>query len=165
MTLPPGYALRPAGVSDAQMLAHFRAAMFGDFGVEPEEGWDTFWTAYFQAALTDGRYWAVLAEHRSQTLQAQAVACAGLMFFPVVPVPSDPSGIRAHVQGVYTLPQHRGRGLGEVLTREVLREAQARGLRSANLNASVMGRGMYERLGFAEAKAPELRLNLSEATL
>lgn len=160
MILPPGYTLRPATVADAHVLAHFRTAMFGDFGVEPEEGQEAFWTAYFQAALTDGRYWAVLASE-----SAQVVACAGLMFFPVVPVPSDPSGIRAHVQGVYTLPGHRGRGLGEALTREVLREAQARGLKSANLNASVMGRGVYERLGFTEARAPELRLNLAEAAL
>lgn len=146
--------------TDARTLARFRAAVFSDFGVEPEEGWETFWTAYFQAALTDGRYWALLAED-----QTEAVACAGLMFFPVVPVPSDPSGIRAHLQGVYTVPEYRGRGLGETLARAVLTEAQRRGLKSANLNASVMGRGVYERLGFTESNWPEMRLNLGEAAL
>ena len=165
MTLPLGYTLRPAGVADAPVLARFRAAFLLDFGVPLEGGCEAFWTTYFRTALKDGRYWAVLAEFPSDVHDAQAVACAGLMFFPVVPVPSDPSGIRAHVQGVYTLPEHRGRGLGERLTREVLREAQARGLQSANLNASVMGRGVYERLGFTEAQWPEMRLNLAGAAL
>ena len=165
MTLPPSYTLRPATVADAPILARFRAAFLLDFGVPLEDAWEAFWTVYFRTALQDGRYWAVLAEHHSQTRKAQAVACAGLMFFPIVPVPSDPSGLRAHVQGVYTLPEHRGRGLGERLTRAVLKEAQARGLKSANLNASAMGRGVYERLGFMEAKAPEMRLNLAEAAL
>ncbi|WP_407540751.1 GNAT family N-acetyltransferase [Deinococcus radiomollis] len=160
MTLPAGYSIRPATRADAGTLAHFRAAMFGDFGIEPEEGWEAFWTEYFQQALDDGRYWAVLAVQ-----SAQAVACAGLMFLSVVPVPSDPSGIRAQVQGVYTLPGHRELGLGAALTHEVLREAQARGLKSATLNASEMGAGLYHRLGFTPAKAPELRLSLVGAVL
>ena len=157
MTLPAGFGVRPALPTDAGTLARFRAAMFNDFGVEPEEDWETFWTAYFQAALTDGRYWALLAEDRGVS-----VACAGLMLFPVVPVPSDVSGLRAHVQGVYTELEYRGRGLGETLTRAVLKEAQTRGLKSANLNASVMGRGVYERLGFTESNWPEMRLVLEQ---
>jgi GNAT superfamily N-acetyltransferase len=165
MTLTSGPILRPATPADAETLARFRAAMFTDMNVQPETGAEQFWTEYFQAALNDGRYFAVLAEHDSQIHGTQAVACAGLMFFPVVPVPSDPSGLRAHVQGVYTVPEHRVRGLAEALTRAVLREAVARGLKSANLNAAVLGRGIYERLGFTEAKAPEMRLNLAEVAL
>jgi ribosomal protein S18 acetylase RimI-like enzyme len=160
VTLPSAYTLRPATPADAATLASFRAAMFTDMDVQPEEGAEHLWCEYFQTALTDERYFAVLAES-----QTQAVACAGLMFFPVVPLPSDPSGLRAHVQGVYTVPDYRGRGLAEALTRAVLREAQVRGLRSANLNASVLGRGLYERLGFTEAKAPEMRLKLEGTAL
>ncbi len=160
-----GVGVRAATPADAGTLAQFRAAFLLDFGVPLEDGCEAFWTEYFQAALQDGRYWAVLAEFPSDIHDAQAVACAGLMFFPIVPVPSDPSGLRAHVQGVYTLPEYRGRGLGEMLTRAVLKEAQARGLKSANLNASALGRGIYERLGFSEAKAPEMRLNLAGAAL
>lgn len=52
-----------------------------------------------------------------------------------------------------------------MLTRAVLKEAQRRGYRAANLNASVSGRGIYERLGFVEAASPELRLNLAGAAL
>lgn len=160
MTLPAGYSLRPAAARDAPVLAELRALFLVDFGVEIEEGSEALWMTYFQAALTDGRYWAALAE-----ADGQVVACAGLMVHDMVPVPSDPSGQRAHVQGVYIRPEHRGRGLAEALTRAALREAQARGLRAANLNASDMGRTIYERLGFTLARSPEMRLNLVEAHL
>lgn len=151
--------MRTANAPDAPTLARFRAAMFSDMGAPLESGWEACWTAYFAAAVADGRYWSLLAE-----ADGVPVACAGLMFFPVVPVPSDPSGLRAHVQGVYTVPEHRGRGLGEALTRAVLVEAQRRGVKSANLNAAVMGRPMYQRMGFEAAKAPEMRLNLAAWT-
>lgn len=159
MSLPEGYTLRVATHKDAATLARFRAAMFSDMGAPLEDGWEACWTAYFEAAVADRRYWSVLAE-----ADGVPVACAGLMFFPVVPVPSDPSGLRAHVQGVYTMPEQRGRGLGAALTRAVLAEAQRRGVKSANLNAAVMGRPMYERMGFEEAKAPEMRLKLEAWT-
>ena len=152
-----GYTLRPALLKDALVLAHFRAGMFLDMQAPLEEGWEACWTAYFQQALVDGRYWAMLA-----TVGGRPVACAGLMVLPMVPLPSDPSGGRAHVQGVYTLPEYRGRGLAETLTRAVLKEAQGRGYKAANLTASAPGRGIYERLGFVEATSPELRLNLGQ---
>ncbi len=158
MTL--SYTLRPALPEDALVLARFRAGMFLDMQAPLEEGWEECWTAYFREALVDGRYWAMLA-----TVGGRPVACAGLMVLPMVPLPSDRSGGRAHVQGVYTLPEYRGRGLAEMLTRAVLKEAQRRGYRAANLNASVSGRGIYERLGFVEAASPELRLNLAGAAL
>lgn len=160
MSGPGGYVLRAALPEDALVLARFRAGMFLDLHASLEDGWEACWTVYFRQALADGRYWAMLA-----TVGGRPVACAGLMLLPMVPLPSDPSGRRAHVQGVYTLPEHRGRGLAEALTRAVLREAQRRGLRAANLNASPMGRGLYERLGFVEAQSPELRLKLEGVLL
>lgn len=160
MTLSTGYTIRPATPSDAAILAEFRAAMFTDMGAALENGAVPFWTTYFVVALTDGRYRALLAERAGEV-----AACAGLMVFPTVPTPGDPSGQRAHIQGVYTLPTHRGRGLAVELTRALLRVAQAQDIGSVNLNASVMGQGVYQRLGFVAAKAPELRLNLREACL
>ncbi|WP_189088730.1 GNAT family N-acetyltransferase [Deinococcus ruber] len=155
MSLPDGFTLRVATPDDAALLARFRAGMVTGFGVALEDGWEACWTAYFAEALTDGRYWALLAEQ-----DGAAVACAALMFLPVVPVPSDPGGVRAQVQGVYTVPEFRGRGLGEALTRKVLREAQRRGLKSATLNAAPLGQGIYARLGFEQVAAPEMRLKL-----
>jgi ribosomal protein S18 acetylase RimI-like enzyme len=56
------------------------------------------------------------------------------------------------VAGIYwisTLKQYRGRGLGEALTAHAIRAGQARGCNTAALRASVMGRPIYERMGFS----------------
>lgn len=56
------------------------------------------------------------------------------------------AGIYAVVSGV----DDRRRGYGEAITRRVLHEARAGGLRIATLQASSAGRGVYERIGFRE---------------
>ena len=55
------------------------------------------------------------------------------------------------VAGVYwvsTLEPYRGRGIGTALTVAALLEARERGLRIGTLQASKLGRGVYERMGF-----------------
>ena len=49
---------------------------------------------------------------------------------------------------VATAPQARGRGLAAALLRHALRGARERGCTSVSLEASAMGRPVYERLGY-----------------
>jgi len=57
------------------------------------------------------------------------------------------SGI-AGVYWVATLPEFRGRGLGEAITWAAVAGGAADGCRVASLQASDMGRPVYERMGF-----------------
>jgi ribosomal protein S18 acetylase RimI-like enzyme len=50
---------------------------------------------------------------------------------------------------VATLEGHRGRGYGAAITALAVRDGFARGARTAWLNSTPMGLGVYERLGFA----------------
>lgn len=54
----------------------------------------------------------------------------------------------AGVFQVGTLEQHRGKGLGNVMTGHVIKAAAARGARIAFLQASPMGLPVYEKMGF-----------------
>jgi len=54
---------------------------------------------------------------------------------------------------VATLPEHRGKRLASRLLGEALAEARERGLETTTLQASMLGRGVYERLGY-ELVAP-----------
>lgn len=68
------------------------------------------------------------------------VACSSMFY----------AGGRAFVTNIGTVPDARGRGLGTVATRATLDDARGRGHRTASLAASLMGRGLYARLGFVE---------------
>lgn len=53
------------------------------------------------------------------------------------------------ISWVATLPEHRGGGLASRLLGAALGEARARGLRTSTLQSSMLGRGVYERLGYS----------------
>jgi GNAT superfamily N-acetyltransferase len=54
----------------------------------------------------------------------------------------------AGIDWVGTVPEHRGHGFGEAVTWAAIREGFRRGGTFANLQASPMGRPIYERMGF-----------------
>jgi GNAT superfamily N-acetyltransferase len=67
------------------------------------------------------------------------------------PVASCTAHLGAGVVGLYdvaTMPQTRGRGIGAAITVEALVGARTEGFRAGILQATVMGRPIYERLGF-----------------
>lgn len=69
------------------------------------------------------------------------------------PVASSLGFVERGVVGVYnvgTLAPHRGKGIGAAMTRAAVAWGKARGAESAVLQASEMGRRVYERMGFAE---------------
>ena len=61
------------------------------------------------------------------------------------------SGDTAGVFQVATLEQHRGKGLGNVLTGHAIKGAMERGARISYLQASALGFPVYERMGFKTA--------------
>ncbi len=58
------------------------------------------------------------------------------------------SGDTAGVFQVGTLEQHRGKGLGNVLTGHAIKAAAERGARISYLQASALGQPVYESMGF-----------------
>lgn len=79
-------------------------------------------------------------------------------------VPSQPRPGAAHlpyfpyVLSMYTEPAARGRGVASRVVRELIAWSTERGYPRVTLHASVMGRGVYTRLGFQPTN--ELRLDL-----
>ncbi len=60
-------------------------------------------------------------------------------------------GVEAASLGrIFTLPQHRGQGIGATMTLAALHEAHACGYRIGLLAASPMGLSLYRRIGFQE---------------
>lgn len=96
------------------------------------------WSELYREALLGGapRPWRhVLVRDRGA-----AVACASLAA----------AGATGFVTNVGTVPEARGGGHGTAATLAVLAIARRLGYRRATLTASVMGRGVYARIGFRE---------------
>ena len=155
MTLPEGYALRPATPADAALIAAQREAMFTDMGVDYREDVAQF-AAWVQPRLEGQTYlgWFVLAG-------GEVVAGAGLLLLDWPPHVLDPQPIRGYLLNVYVHPAQRGRGLARTLTEEAIAQTRRRNIRILSLHASEFGRPVYEKLGFTATN--EMRLLLEEA--
>ncbi len=91
---------------------------------------------YREALVGDARPWRhVLVRDRGA-----AVACASLAT----------AGATGFVTNVGTVPEARAGGHGTTATLAVLAISRRLGYRRATLTASVMGRGVYARIGFRE---------------
>ena len=131
---PAGLEIRPAR-DDAgrRAYAHVAAGAYATYGAPPEYSDDAF-------ALLE----SVCAPHIQGFvgyLGDQPVAAAALYVTHGV----------AGIGWVGTLPEQRGHGYAEAVTWSAIREGFRRGAAFANLQASPMGRPIYERMGFITA--------------
>ncbi|MGL5940143.1 MAG: GNAT family N-acetyltransferase [Waterburya sp.] len=84
-----------------------------------------------------------------------------LALWQKTPVAISALYLDAGVAGVYfvaTLPEARGKGIGTQVTQTALEDAQRLGYRVATLQASAMGKNVYQRLGFQECCPIEIYL-------
>lgn len=78
----------------------------------------------------------------------EVVATGGMIFFDRMPTVSNKIGREAYLLSVYTRPAWRGRGIANVMMREMIDHAWAEGVGRIFLHASDAGRPIYEKLGF-----------------
>jgi len=81
-----------------------------------------------------------------------------LVMFPI------PTGLRAWIEDVVVDESARGQGVGEALSLEALRLAQAAGARTVDLTsrpARVAAGRLYERIGFTERESRLYRFTFS----
>jgi GNAT superfamily N-acetyltransferase len=125
----PHPQLRIRRVETREDLAHFQGTAFEGFGLPAEAG--------------------------AQFLTEQLWARPNVRFY-LGTVGGEPACTSAlvtteSVAGIYwvaTLPDFRGKGLGEAVTWEAVKEGIDVGCDVASLQASAMGRPVYQRMGF-----------------
>lgn len=147
------FVLRQATVADADIIARHRALMFEEMHELAPERADELrqkTSRYLRDALPRGEYvgWLVVPAEAPDTV----VAGAGAQVRNTLPHPREPvdapHGRQAIVLNVYTDPAWRGRGVAELLMRQVMAWAGESGMHTLVLHASDAGRPLYERLGF-----------------
>ena len=109
---------------------------------------------YYQKALCDDSHIAYLVFDGTRFVGAGAVS-----FFQVMPTYHNLSGNKAYIMNMYTRPEYRRRGIAIKILDMLIKESKNRGITAISLEATDMGRPLYEKYGFvkmnAEMELPE----------
>ena len=158
---PPGYRIRTATAADAPVLARQRRAMFDAMGMldggSDSDALETVAKRWIEQHIAAGTFHSWLVE----TAAGAIVAGGGLQLRELMPRPGFVRGEpEALILSMWTDPDHRRRGLGTAVVREMLAWCRSRGIRRITLHASPQGKPIYTRLGFEQTN--EMRLELPE---
>lgn len=98
---------------------------------------------YYKQALSNDTHIAylVLDEERF-------VGAGGISFFEVMPTFHNPTGKKAYIMNMYTKPEYRRQGIAYQTLDLLVTEAKTRGIKAISLEATKMGRALYEKYGF-----------------
>lgn len=91
---------------------------------------------------------------------AEIVGCASMSYIWIMPTFSHPTGNRAHLMNVYTRADHRRQGISKRMVEMLIEEARDRGATEISLDATEMGRPLYETIGF-QASASGMVMEVS----
>ena len=138
---------RKAILSDAKKLSEIRSLFLKEMNnITTEEDRIVVEQAnfeYFKKALCDNTFVAWIAIDNEEI-----IATSGLSFFSVPPFFSVLNGKVAYIMNMYTFPIYRNRGIGTKLFVKIVDEAKHLGYKKITLNATDMGRPLYEKYGF-----------------
>ncbi|MBQ9928384.1 MAG: GNAT family N-acetyltransferase [Lachnospiraceae bacterium] len=103
--------------------------------------------AYFEKALLHQTCDVVLAE--------ESGVCIGTgiaFYYDSVPSILNPAGKNAYITSMYVKPEYRCAGIGNNILMRIIECAKEKDYNIIMLNASTMGRPMYEKVGFTEIR-------------
>ncbi|MCR5054345.1 MAG: GNAT family N-acetyltransferase [Lachnospiraceae bacterium] len=78
----------------------------------------------------------------------EVICCASMSFFRIMPTFGHPSGKRAHLMNVYTRDEYRRQGIAQKMVELLIEKTWEKGATEISLDATALGRPLYEKLGF-----------------
>ncbi len=100
---------------------------------------------YYRKALCNGSHIAYLIFDGSCF-----VGAGGVSFFQVMPTYHNPSGNKAYIMNMYTNPKYRRKGIANKTLDMLITDTKNRGITAISLEATDMGRPLYEKYGFVK---------------
>lgn len=108
---------------------------------------------YYKRALSNDTHVAYLVLDGEEF-----VGAGGVSFFEVMPTYHNPTGKKAYIMNMYTKPEYRRQGIAYQTLDMLVKEAKKRGITAISLEATKMGRALYEKYGFVSMD-DEMELN------
>lgn len=100
---------------------------------------------YYREALADGTHTAYLVFDGNQF-----VGAGGISYYRVMPTYHNVSGNKAYIMNMYTDPGYRRRGIAYRTLELLAADAKEKGVTAISLEATEMGRPLYEKFGFVK---------------
>ncbi len=100
---------------------------------------------YYKKALAEGTHIAYLVFDEDIF-----VGAGGVSFFQVMPTYHNPSGNKAYIMNMYTKPEYRRQGIAFRTLDILISEIRNKGICSISLEATEMGKPLYEKYGFTK---------------
>lgn len=142
------YEFRKATLDDIPRLVQYRLSLLhsaiGDGETEKWKFVEEEIDQYYREALSDESHIAYMA-----FLGDQCVGTGGVCFYRILPTYYKPTGKKAYIINMYTEPAYRRKGIARQLLDLLVKEALNRGATYISLEATDMGRPLYEKYGFA----------------
>ena len=101
--------------------------------------------AYYKRALESGEHIAYLVYDNKNF-----VGAGGVSFYQVMPTYHNPTGKKAYIMNMYTAPEYRRLGIAFHTLDLLVKAAKEQGVSQIALEATDMGRPLYEKYGFVK---------------
>lgn len=136
---------RETTIDDVLLLTKFRIQQLIDAGNVEGEDITEVTKKYFKSQFESNSIFGFLCYIEGAPVASGSVS---LCLYP--PSWKIVTGEYAYLHGVFTLPEHRGKGIAKKIVDLLMEEIKSRGYQVVNLQASKYGRGMYEKMGFVQ---------------
>ena len=103
--------------------------------------------AYYKRSLDIGEHIAYLVYDNGTFIGA-----GGVSFYQVMPTYHNPSGKKAYIMNMYTAPEYRRQGIAIHTLDLLVNDVRELGVSQIALEATDMGRPLYEKYGFVKMK-------------
>lgn len=100
---------------------------------------------YYRKALSDGTHTAYLVFDGDRFIGA-----GGISYFRVMPTYHNASGNKAYIMNMYTNSDYRRLGIAYKTLELLVADAKEKGVTAISLEATDMGRPLYEKFGFVK---------------
>ncbi|MCQ9215423.1 GNAT family N-acetyltransferase [Streptococcus gallolyticus] len=101
---------------------------------------------YYQEALASDNHTAFLVYNADDNV----IGASAVSYYQVMPTYHNPSGKKAYIMNMYVAPEHRRKGIATKLLDLLIADSKKRGIDHITLEATQMGRKLYENYGFCQ---------------